>query len=64
MVGKSDMTLHGWKQLIEWSLQHACMSQAEYEDVYKHWEDAWDEFLHWMEKKYGGSEEDEKLSPL
>lgn len=45
MVGKSDMTLYGWKQLIEWSLQHSCLSTEEYETIYGEWARKWDTFL-------------------
>ena len=53
MVGRADMTLYGWRQLIEWSLQHACMSATEYADVYEHWKAAWEEFLAWLVETYG-----------
>ncbi len=53
MVGKADMTLFGWKQLIEWSLQHSCMSAAEYADVHATWQTAWDEFVDWINQCYG-----------
>ena len=56
MVGKEDMTVFGWRQLIEWSLEHACMSPAEYADVYEHWEEAWDGFLLWVVRKYGADD--------
>ncbi|RMI99765.1 hypothetical protein CDV36_015973 [Fusarium kuroshium] len=45
MVGKADMGLFGWKQLIQWSLQHACLACAEYDRVYRQWEQEWDEFV-------------------
>lgn len=45
MIGKPDMTLFGWKQLIEWSLDHACMSPDEHRDVRRAWEAKWEKFL-------------------
>lgn len=45
MIGKSDMTLHGWRQLIEWSLEHSCMDETERRRVYDMWERRWDQFL-------------------
>ncbi|KAL2755570.1 hypothetical protein ACRALDRAFT_2041905 [Sodiomyces alcalophilus JCM 7366] len=45
-VGKSDMSLHGWRQLIEWSLEHSCMDDREREMVYEMWKRRWDRFLH------------------
>jgi len=53
MIGKSDMSLHGWRQLIEWSLQHSCMSIDERQNVRAEWEKRWDAFLDWMLEEYG-----------
>ncbi|SPO04929.1 related to CECR1 protein [Cephalotrichum gorgonifer] len=52
MIGKSDMTLHGWRQLIEWSFEHSCMSDEERKAAQKRWKDLWEEFLDWMIKEY------------
>ena len=57
MIGKDDMTLHGWRQLIEWSLEHSRMSEEERAQAQEKWEELWKEFLDWMIKTYGpGSE--------
>ena len=53
MTGREDMTLYGLRQLVEWSLQHACMSPTEFSDIYEHWKAAWEEFLSWVVNKYG-----------
>lgn len=53
MVGKTDMSLHGWRQLIEWSLEHSCMSKAELAAVRAEWEKRWEEFLDWVIAEYG-----------
>lgn len=45
MIGKSDMTLYGWKQLIEWSLQHSCLSKEEFNVIHGEWLRRWDRFL-------------------
>jgi adenosine deaminase CECR1 len=45
MIGRKDMTLFGWKQLIEWSIKHACMSPAEQQDVRRVWNAWWERFL-------------------
>ncbi|KAF6819347.1 adenosine/AMP deaminase [Colletotrichum sojae] len=52
MIGKTDMTLHGWRQLIEWSLEHSCMSPSELKDVRAKWETLWEEFLDWVITEY------------
>ncbi|KAL8318570.1 hypothetical protein RB597_005722 [Gaeumannomyces tritici] len=51
-VGRDDFTLHGWRQLIEWSLEHACLDKKEYNKVYDEWEKLWDEFLDWILETY------------
>ncbi|KAJ0163656.1 Adenosine deaminase CECR1-A [Colletotrichum tanaceti] len=53
MVGKTDMTLHGWRQLIEWSLEHSCMSEEELVVVREDWEKRWESFLDWVIAEYG-----------
>lgn len=45
MVGSADMTLHGWRQLIEWSLQHSCMEDDLRAEANLEWERLWDKFL-------------------
>lgn len=56
MIGKTDMTLFGWKQLIEWSLQHACLSKDEFEALHADWEKRWDRFLDDVIATFGGDE--------
>ncbi|EJT80143.1 hypothetical protein GGTG_00147 [Gaeumannomyces tritici R3-111a-1] len=51
-VGRDDFTLHGWRQLIEWSLEHACLDEIEHTKVYNEWNKLWDEFLDWILETY------------
>ncbi|KAK4103273.1 Metallo-dependent hydrolase [Parathielavia hyrcaniae] len=44
MAGKSDMTLHGLRQLAEWSIEHSCMEPDLMQEVREAWEERWDEF--------------------
>ncbi|KAL2136431.1 hypothetical protein VTI74DRAFT_3664 [Chaetomium olivicolor] len=46
MAGKSDMTLHGLRQLVEWSIEHSCMEPALMREVRESWEAMWDDFCH------------------
>lgn len=46
------MDLHGWRQLIEWSLEHSCMSLKELALVRSEWEKRWEEFLDWIIETY------------
>ncbi|KAF2169868.1 hypothetical protein M409DRAFT_64854 [Zasmidium cellare ATCC 36951] len=43
MVGDLRMNIHGWKQLAEWSLEHACLTPQELDRAkaifHKHWEE-------------------------
>ncbi|KAJ4393581.1 hypothetical protein N0V93_002794 [Gnomoniopsis smithogilvyi] len=53
MIGKSNMSLYGWKQLIEWSLQHSCLSKDEYASIHGQWAQKWDEFLDEVIDEFG-----------
>ncbi|GJN73695.1 hypothetical protein PLICBS_007778 [Purpureocillium lilacinum] len=59
MVGKADMDLFGWKQLILWSLEHACLGDAERRRVLHAWEAQWDEYLRWLVDAHGDVLDDE-----
>lgn len=53
MVGDTRMTLHGWRQLVEWSIEHSCLDkwqQAQALDILKR---EWEEYCQWIVKKYG-----------
>jgi adenosine deaminase CECR1 len=45
MVGKENMGLYGWKQLIMWSLEHSCLSDQERADMLREWNKLWENFL-------------------
>ncbi|KAL7931626.1 hypothetical protein V8C35DRAFT_282616 [Trichoderma chlorosporum] len=53
MVGKADMGLYGWKQLAMWSIEHACLSDKEKENILYEWNQLWDAFLNWVDEEYG-----------
>ncbi|KAF4976909.1 hypothetical protein FZEAL_6485 [Fusarium zealandicum] len=52
MAGKADMGLFGWKQLVLWSLEHACLDDSEYANMYAHWEQDWNRFVKWILETY------------
>ena len=56
MVGKQDMSLLGWKQLIEWSIHHSCMTEDERTAVHARWRVLWAEFVDWIVDTYEGME--------
>ncbi len=45
MAGKRDMTLFGFRQLIEWSIKHSCMDQRTKTSVHAQWESMWAGFV-------------------
>lgn len=47
------MTLFGWRQLIEWSLEHSCLTKEEYKTIHADWTTKWKEFLAWVIAEYG-----------
>ncbi|KAH7302889.1 hypothetical protein B0I35DRAFT_197121 [Stachybotrys elegans] len=56
MVGKADMDLYGWKQLIMWSIEHACVDEAERRELQAMWESQWKFFLENIMKIYGSDD--------
>lgn len=47
------MSLHGWKQLAEWSLDHSCLSAAEIERARAIHARDWEEFCVWVCDVFG-----------
>ncbi|KAI0133830.1 hypothetical protein BJ170DRAFT_607572 [Xylariales sp. AK1849] len=52
MVGSKAMNLHGWRQLIEWSIEHASLDQGEHEKLKSLWEPRWDSFIQWVNREF------------
>lgn len=42
------MTLHVCKQLVEWSIQHACLDDDERREIHSEWAGRWDAFISWI----------------
>ncbi|KAG6000418.1 hypothetical protein E4U21_005478 [Claviceps maximensis] len=57
MVGSAHMNLFGWKQLAMWSIEHACLDEADKADMLNEWQRLWDDFLEWTVSKYEAVEE-------
>lgn len=53
MIGAESMSLHGWKQLIKWSLEYSCMSPQELSAVTAEWTRRWAEYCQWIVDEYG-----------
>lgn len=45
MVGKKSMDLYSWKQLVMWSLEHACLDDNERKEIGDNWKILWEKFL-------------------
>jgi len=45
------MSLFGWKQLILWSLEHSCLTEPEYKELYDDWSLQWEAFISWLIKE-------------
>ena len=52
MVGSQSMSLHGWRVLAEWNLEHSCMNTLEKFQTKKRWLDSWNEFCQWIINEY------------
>jgi adenosine deaminase CECR1 len=46
------MTIHGWKQLAEWSLEHACLDAAQQRQALYIFHREWDTFCQWIVDTY------------
>ena len=53
MVGDTRMTVHGWKQLAEWSLQHSCLTPEELKKAMEIFGREWEAFCKWIVETYG-----------
>ncbi|KAK0337527.1 hypothetical protein LTR02_016329 [Friedmanniomyces endolithicus] len=53
MVGDTRMTIHGWKQLAQWSIEHSCLSAADKKRGLEIFQKDWEEFCVWVDDTYG-----------
>lgn len=47
------MSIHGCKQLAEWSLEHSCLSGEEVAKAKAIYAQEWEAFCQWVVKTYG-----------
>ena len=52
MVGDTRMSIHGWKQLAKWSLEHSCFTPEELQRALTIFRKDWEEFCEWVVTKY------------
>jgi adenosine deaminase CECR1 len=53
MVGDTRMSIHGWKQLAEWSIEHSCLSTDEKAEGLRIYRQDWEAFCQWVVDTYG-----------
>lgn len=53
MVGDPRMTIHGWKQMAEWSIEHSCLNRFEIQQAKEIYAREWEEFCEWVVAEYG-----------
>jgi len=53
------MDLHGWRQLVEWSVKHSCLDEEQKSEAYAILDAAWRDFCAWIEGVYGFVLDDE-----
>lgn len=52
MAGDTRMTIHGWKQLGEWSIEHSCITKEEIVQGLRIYRDAFEAFCRWVVEEY------------
>ncbi|RPB02991.1 Metallo-dependent hydrolase [Choiromyces venosus 120613-1] len=55
MSGFDSMSLHGWRVLAEWSLEHSCMNPQEKSRAFAGWNKKWDAYCQWIVDEFGSN---------
>ena len=53
MVGDPNMSLHGWRQLVEWSIDFSCLTKEEQDNMRVIFRDDWENFCRMIVQEYG-----------
>jgi adenosine deaminase CECR1 len=53
MVGDPRMTIHGWKQLAEWSIEHSCLDEGQIQEAKAIHAREWERFCEWIVRTFG-----------
>ena len=54
MVGSPTMSIHGWRQLVEWSIQYSCLSGSDQAEARRILKREWELFCKWIIDEFGG----------
>ncbi|KAL1626864.1 hypothetical protein SLS56_006592 [Neofusicoccum ribis] len=52
MVGTPIMSVHGWRQLAEWSIKYSCIDEEQQEDGLRIFKERWEIFCQWIVEEY------------
>jgi adenosine deaminase CECR1 len=52
MVGDPRMTLHGWRQLAAWSIEHACLDDEQKSRGLAILDKDWEAYCKWIVAEY------------
>lgn len=59
------MNLHGWRQLIEWSIEHASLDKEERRRLRDDmWKPRWDDFIQWINEEFRDIKRISRLEPV
>lgn len=47
------MSIHGWRQLVEWSIEYSCLSDDDQVKAKAIMKREWEEFCNWIIEEYG-----------
>jgi adenosine deaminase CECR1 len=47
------MTIHGWKQLAEWSIEHSCLDEGQIQEAKAIHAREWERFCEWIVRTFG-----------
>lgn len=53
MVGSPAMNIHGWRQLVEWSVEHSMLSLTQKLEAREILKREWEQFCLWIIEEYG-----------
>lgn len=51
-MGDPRMSIHGWKQLAEWSIEYACLNETQKMEAKVTFHRDWEAFCHWVVETY------------
>jgi adenosine deaminase CECR1 len=46
------MSVHGWKQLAEWSIEHSCLSEDDIKQAKAIFSQDWEQWCRWVVAEY------------